>query len=400
MSPRPTSSPFTSPGSPTPYISTSSSTTCYCKVNNALFSPGEIIYKTADSDGCEYYAKCNDLCKPERYLGQCTTTSPTTTSPSVVTSTENTISSTQSTSLTLLSSPPPTAINETTTPSCGICECQMPKCGSGFRVATFLPRGACCANITCVPESVCVVGNEVYQRGSIIPQPKDSCQTCSCSYDMDHKSDFYAVKCQPIVCETTCQKGYVYRQRTGTCCGECVAKQCNMMGANNKEIDIQVGDIYHPPGSTCAYYECAEEDGQPILTKVKKVCQNLDIARCDMSTLRYDEDGCCQTCTYKQVGEPKIIEDCSARKNVTVLRVDNCELEVELTYCGGPCMGSSMYSMQMQNMRHQCTCCTEMEVQDKTVQLICANGQYKSHTYPDVVSCGCVGALCTPNNSL
>ncbi|XP_075422990.1 intestinal mucin-like protein [Ascaphus truei] len=272
----------------------------------------------------------------------------------------------------------------------------MPKCGSGYRVVSFLPPGACCANITCVPDSVCVVGNDVYQRGSIIPQPKDACQTCECSHNMDMESEFYAVKCQPIVCEKTCKEGYVYREKTGQCCGECVAKQCTMKGEKNTEVDIKIGDTYRPKGSTCSYYECNEENGQPILTKVKKVCQDQDIAKCDLSTLKYDEDGCCQTCTPKSVIEkPTVIENCGVRKNVTVLRQDDCELAVELSYCGGPCMGSSMYSMTSNSIDHKCTCCTDLEVGQKSVQLLCTNGQRKSYTYTDVIRCGCAGAICT-----
>ncbi|XP_075422777.1 uncharacterized protein LOC142463850 [Ascaphus truei] len=388
--------------SPTTESMISSSTSCFCRVNETLFTPGDIIYKTSDIDGCEYYAKCSNVCTPERFVGQCVTTTPTTSS-----STESTISSpstTPSTSLyttSIESSPTPsTAVPVTGSPTCGPCVCQMPKCGSGYRVVSFLPPGACCANITCVPDSVCVVGNDVYQRGSIIPQPKDACQTCECSHNMDMESEFYAVKCQPIVCEKTCKEGYVYREKTGQCCGECVAKQCTMKGEKNTEVDIKIGDTYRPKGSTCSYYECNEENGQPILTKVKKVCQELDIAKCDLSTLKYDEDGCCQTCTPKSVIEkPTIIENCGVRKNVTVLRQDDCELAVELSYCGGPCMGSSMYSMTSNSIDHKCTCCSDLEVGQKSVQLLCTNGQRKSYTYTDVIRCGCAGAICTPEKN-
>ncbi|CAH2325437.1 mucin-5AC [Pelobates cultripes] len=165
-------------------------------------------------------------------------------------------------------------------------------------------------------------------------------------------------------------------------------------------LDMSVGETHRPEGSTCDYYECDEEDGKPILTKVKKICQELDVSKCEKATIKYDEDGCCQTCTLKTevIVEEKPVAggDCSSRKNLTVLKEGDCEIELELTYCGGPCMGSSMYTMEAQDIDHQCTCCTEQEVVERQVELLCANGQRRSYTYKDVVKCGCAGAICTP----
>ncbi|KAE8607117.1 hypothetical protein XENTR_v10011024 [Xenopus tropicalis] len=173
-----------------------------------------------------------------------------------------------------------------------------------------------------------------------------------------------------------------------------------MKGADNKQVEIKVGDSYRPQGNTCSYYECDEVDSQPVLTKVKLICQKLDISKCEPNTIKYDEDGCCQTCTIKPdikvIEKPTVIEDCNPQKNLTVLRQDDCEAEVELTSCGGPCMGSSKYSMESQSIDHTCTCCSELEVGEKQIKLLCANGQYKSYTYKDVLKCGCSSASCTP----
>ncbi|XP_053304613.1 mucin-5AC-like [Spea bombifrons] len=391
----------TPPTSSTTYPTMSISTSCFCQVNESLFSPGDIIYRTLDKVGCEYYAKCGVNCTAERFVGNCASTTVSTIS-SVVTKTTGPTTSANTTSV--IVSTVSTTVPVSSSPSCGECVCQMPKCETGYRVYSFLPPGACCVNITCVPDSVCVVDNNVYQRGSIIPQRKGSCQTCLCSNEMDKSSEFYAVKCQPIECKKTCSQGYVYKQIEGQCCGECVPLQCTMKGEENTEVNIKIGDTYRTNYSTCSYYECNEENGVPILTKVKKVCQNLDLSKCDMSTLKYDEDGCCKTCQPKNIitvtEKPKIIEDCSLRKNVTVLKQGDCETEVELSYCGGPCMGSSMYSMAKNGIDHKCTCCTEMEVGQKTIQLLCADGLRKSYTYIDVLRCGCAGAECTPDSGL
>ncbi|XP_068115904.1 mucin-2-like [Hyperolius riggenbachi] len=518
---------------------------------------GDVLYRTQDLNGCEYYAKCSSDCKVERYAGKCTgtttpsttgsqTTPPTSTPPSSTTgSTESTTatkgtttssttkstatpltrvatttpstsevtissttgsttpsSTTPSTTGLVTTSPslsthvPTTPLSVSTAPSCGQCECQMPKCGSGYRVVSFLPPGACCVNITCVPDSVCVYGTDVYQRGSTIPQPADACQKCECSDDMNSSSGFYDIKCSPIVCNTTCSSAYEYKAKSGSCCGECVAKQCTMKGEDNSDVSIEVGQTYRYTNSKCSYYECNEENGQPVLTRVQKVCQELDIRTCYQGTVKYDEDGCCRTCQHDlttpapsvttgpvlsgttgsgpsgttgsgpsgttgsgpsgttgsgpsettgsgQSGTtgsgpsgttgsgpsgttgseipgssvtpgsnvsvttgssvtplPKVPEDCSVRKNVTILRQGDCQATVELTYCGGPCMGTSMYSMATRAMAHSCSCCSELEVGRKSVILSCANGSRQVYTYTDVLRCGCVSAFCTPNTGL
>ncbi|KAM8939207.1 mucin-5AC-like [Pelodytes ibericus] len=420
--------PSTSSGSPS---SASGTTTCACKVNDQLFVPGDTIYRKADKEGCEYYATCSETCQAQWHIGECSTTGPTpgtTTDSSLVlsitsdssrltlpsrrrrppsspgspSSSESTPNK-PSTEQTTESSPGSSTPTESSPGSCGPCDCLMPDCKTGYRVVSYMPPGSCCANIRCEPDSVCVVDNTIYQRGSTIPQAKDVCQKCECSeQDKDEKSGLYAVKCEPIVCVKTCEEGFAYAEKEGQCCGECVAKQCIMKGENDKPVEIKVGESYRPEGSTCNYYECDEEDGKPILTKVKKICQELDVSNCEEDTIKYDEDGCCQTCTLKKevIVEEKPVAggDCSARKNVTILKEDDCEIEVELTYCGGPCMGTSIYTMGAQDMDHKCSCCTEQEVEKRQVELLCANGQRRSHTYKDVVRCGCAGAICVPES--
>ncbi|KAM4617274.1 intestinal mucin-like protein [Discoglossus pictus] len=176
-----------------------------------------------------------------------------------------------------------------------------------------------------------------------------------------------------------------------------------MKGENDKQVEIKVGESYRPEGSTCSYYECDEEDGKPILTKVKNVCQELDISKCEEGTVKYDEDGCCQTCTPKtevKVVEKPVLEDCSSRKNRTLFKEGDCEVEVELTYCGGPCMGISIYSMETQDIENKCTCCTELGYIEREAEMLCANGQRKLYTYKDVQRCGCSAAVCRHDQNL
>ncbi|XP_041417840.1 mucin-5B-like [Xenopus laevis] len=62
-------------------------TQCFCQVDDAFFSPGEMIYSKMDHEGCHFYAMCNDLCEAERFQGPC---SPTTTATPKFTTTVTT----------------------------------------------------------------------------------------------------------------------------------------------------------------------------------------------------------------------------------------------------------------------------------------------------------------------
>ncbi|XP_063015609.1 mucin-5AC-like [Melospiza melodia melodia] len=58
-----------------------SSTPCFCKIGDAIFSPGDLIYNRIDSDGCRFYAICSPTCNIERHAVHCpVTTLPATSS--------------------------------------------------------------------------------------------------------------------------------------------------------------------------------------------------------------------------------------------------------------------------------------------------------------------------------
>ncbi|XP_053836669.1 mucin-5AC-like [Vidua macroura] len=72
----PLSEPFFT--TPLPHIST---TPCFCKIGDGIFSPGDLIYNRVDSEGCRFYAICSPTCNIERHTVHCpVTTLPATTS--------------------------------------------------------------------------------------------------------------------------------------------------------------------------------------------------------------------------------------------------------------------------------------------------------------------------------
>ncbi|XP_074948620.1 mucin-5AC [Phalacrocorax aristotelis] len=52
---------------------------CFCKVQDEIFSPGDLIYQRMDSDGCRFYAFCGPRCTIERHAVYCNVTTTLTT---------------------------------------------------------------------------------------------------------------------------------------------------------------------------------------------------------------------------------------------------------------------------------------------------------------------------------
>ncbi|XP_027766519.1 mucin-5AC-like, partial [Empidonax traillii] len=64
--------------SPSPF----STTPCFCKIGDSIFSPGDLIYDRMDSDGCRFYAICSPTCTIERHSVPCHVTTPVATTSS------------------------------------------------------------------------------------------------------------------------------------------------------------------------------------------------------------------------------------------------------------------------------------------------------------------------------
>ncbi|KAJ1178521.1 hypothetical protein NDU88_003767 [Pleurodeles waltl] len=89
-----------------------------------------------------------------------------------------------------------------------------------------------------------------------------------------------------------------------------------------------------------------------------------------------------------------ITKPCSLQKVPVMVTYNSCSSLVELSYCSGPCMSSSMYVLATQSMAHKCSCCREVVMNRKQISLRCPDGSYINYTVNTVAQCDCVTASC------
>ncbi|CAH2325411.1 mucin-5AC [Pelobates cultripes] len=248
-------------------------------------------------------------------------------------------------------------------PCCMINECRCSStyclnevkiCPLGFKAVPILLEGDCCTTYDCKPMEVCVFHEAIYQPGKPIPQNKESCEECICTEEKDAKTKLNMITCYTVFCNKVCDAGYLYEDIEGQCCGEC--KQ-------EKRL-------------TRVYWTLTDSRGR------------IAGDRCLESTIKMSEDGCCKTCD--------IAIECQVRKQPTRIKTKTCESDqtVELTYCEGRCMTTSIYSSDANAMQHAWSCCQERKTSKRQINLTCLDGTSSLYSYIYIEQCGCTTTEC------
>uniref|UniRef100_A0A9J8CQW9 Mucin 2, oligomeric mucus/gel-forming n=1 Tax=Cyprinus carpio carpio TaxID=630221 RepID=A0A9J8CQW9_CYPCA len=125
-------------------------------------------------------------------------------------------------------------VTDPSDPCCSkqVCNCDVnmcppmdTKCAVGYAPVLEVPDGKCCPVIKCEPKKVCVHKNVEYEPGTDIPVV--DCQECSCTWDVDPKTQFFKIKCGFVQCNEKCDPGYEYLDTNlDDCCGKCVQTHC------------------------------------------------------------------------------------------------------------------------------------------------------------------------------
>ncbi|XP_039584377.1 mucin-5B-like isoform X3 [Passer montanus] len=399
-----TSTPATVSSSTSTSVTSSKIPPCFCHVFETLFSPGEVVYNRTDRAGCNFYALCSKECEIEPFYGPCPVTTP---APSVAPSTTSQAASPTTATTTTTSvernctdvyparKPGEEWIDEcqkcvcdslTATVQCQPLPCQTAQqtiCDLGFVPMAVLPqKDPCCPAFECQPiPDVCVINGTLYTVGKSVVI--DSCKKCTCSSEKDPETNANIMHCETVQCETSCPLGYQYMTEEGECCGKCIEVACKVKLRNNTVHVLNVNEIL--PLDQCSHYKCEKIEDQFVAVQTKRVCPEYDPAECDPDETEITSDGCCKIC------KPKT---CKPYTKETVISHADCESSepVQLSYCEGSCPGSSMYSLEANQMEHNCGCCQELSTQTREVTLTCQNGTSINYTYLYVENCQCVNA--------
>ncbi|XP_051807496.1 intestinal mucin-like protein [Acanthochromis polyacanthus] len=276
-----------------------------------------------------------------------------------------------------------------------VCQCQIntcpvsnKNCPTGYKPVISVPEGKCCPEQTCDPKRVCVHKDVEYQPGSSVPA--HACQDCTCSNQVDPESGLFKITCEFQQCKETCDVGYEYVETSSDeCCGRCVQTHC-ILNVNGTKQLIGQKETWSPPENKCEHYTCVKSGETLATISSHIVCPPFQQSNCQPNTIQTAANGCCKVCVEKEKG-------CKLAFMKTRVSHKGCqsEQEVNMPYCEGSCNTFTMYSQAAAAMQHTCSCCKETRSSNRTVDLLCLNGDTIPYTYMHVEDCGCGHTDCT-----
>ncbi|CAI9616072.1 unnamed protein product [Staurois parvus] len=261
--------------------------------------------------------------------------------------------------------------------------CTIEDCPPGSKYETA--NGECCGK--CVPVS-CVMKlkdntTKILQPGETWSPPDQPCVKYECEIIDDQ---FHPTEIRRTCPIEDCPLGYKYETTPEKCCGSCVKVACVMTLPDDSTKILKPGEVYVSPEDKCVSHECTSS---LEMKEVTKTCPAFNPTNCLEGTIRSTEDGCCKTCEDGLKG-------CQVHKQSRQIKSGTCESDqvVEISYCGGGCMTSSMYSVDANKMEHKCSCCQEVKTSKKKVNLKCLDGTSTVYTYLYAEECGCATTEC------
>nr|XP_021481976.1 intestinal mucin-like protein [Meriones unguiculatus] len=268
------------------------------------------------------------------------------------------------------------------------CKMERPSCLLGFEVKIEHVPGKCCPVYSCVPKGVCVHQNAEYQPGS--PVYSNKCQDCMCTNIMDNSTQLNVISCTHVPCNISCSSGFELVEVPGECCKKCQQTHCIIERPNQQYLILKPGDIQRNPNDRCTFFSCMKFNKQLISSVSNITCPDFNPSDCVPDSITYMPNGCCKTCIPRnQTRVP-----CSAIPVMKEISYNGCTKNVSMNYCSGSCGTFAMYSSQVQELDHKCSCCKEERTSVREVTLECPDGTEQSHTYTHIESCLCQDTVC------
>ncbi|XP_028304411.1 mucin-2-like isoform X2 [Gouania willdenowi] len=276
-----------------------------------------------------------------------------------------------------------------------VCQCQISRCtvpylncSVGFKPVLTVPKEICCPKYQCVPKKVCVHEDVEYENGSSVPV--NECEECVCIEETDSFSGgLLQINCTVPSCNKTCEEGFEYvKKESDSCCGKCEPTHCVVTENGTKQFLIE-GESWSPPTNKCEVHVCVKTEDTLVTLKSTVPCAHFNESECLPHTIQTLANGCCKTCEEKDKACKKV----SSKTQITQKGCTSTE-EVDMPSCEGSCNTFSKYSPAAESMENSCSCCKELRFSNRTVDLVCANGNTIPHTYMFVEDCGCDPTEC------
>ncbi|CAM5082052.1 unnamed protein product [Eretmochelys imbricata] len=243
----------------------------------------------------------------------------------------------------------------------------------------------CCPSCRCEPVNGCVLNGTVVGVGEHLML--DLCTNCQCSLQRGLPMN-YKLTCRKTTCEP-CPKNHRMEVISGSCCGRCVPTSCG--------IKLRDGTIlYLKPNETiqdgCDSHSCkVNEKREFIWEKRITGCPPFDSRRClaEGGKIGKIDNTCCETCIEAECRQ--------VSSRLTYLNINGCEAVdgVLIFQCEGKCRSKTKYSIEMNRLEDECTCCSATQTVPVNVPLRCANGTVVQHEVPSAVECECFSRQCT-----
>uniref|UniRef100_A0A8C5H0I5 VWFC domain-containing protein n=1 Tax=Gouania willdenowi TaxID=441366 RepID=A0A8C5H0I5_GOUWI len=260
-----------------------------------------------------------------------------------------------------------------------VCQCQISRCtvpylncSVGFKPVLTVPKEICCPKYQCVPKKVCVHEDVEYEA-------------------LKEFVYFNKKVCEENVLTGTFVflQGFEYvKKESDSCCGKCEPTHCVVTENGTKQFLIE-GESWSPPTNKCEVHVCVKTEDTLVTLKSTVPCAHFNESECLPHTIQTLANGCCKTCEEKDKACKKV----SSKTQITQKGCTSTE-EVDMPSCEGSCNTFSKYSPAAESMENSCSCCKELRFSNRTVDLVCANGNTIPHTYMFVEDCGCDPTEC------
>ncbi|XP_074859171.1 von Willebrand factor isoform X2 [Carettochelys insculpta] len=259
-----------------------------------------------------------------------------------------------------------------------------PTCQLGYELRCDRIKN-CCPYCQCEPVNGCVVNGTIIAVGERLIL--DQCTSCQCSLQQG-LSMTYKLSCKNISCEP-CPKGSRMEEISGSCCGRCVPTSCGIRLRDGRILYLKPNETFQ---DGCDSHFCKVNEKQEYIWEKRiTICPPFNSRRClaEGGKISKLDNTCCETCVEAECRQVNsILRD---------LNINGCmaENEVPILQCEGKCRSRTKYSVQMNRLEGECTCCLAAQTVVVTVPLRCANGTMVQYRVPSAVECDCLSRKCT-----